>query len=236
MALIDKLKAIGNAIRAKTGGTEELTLDQMVTEIEGIEGGSGGDAGWVVCEETAPTSETTIDKLNGLRLSLPNAKWIGDSAFYACDNLVSVDLPAAHKIGVTAFADCANLKTVKTSAYDFDGEVFRGCTSLEKADIFGGGVFKGSTFAQCPKLSTVIIRSTEATGTFSAMEIIDTNIVTADGVPTGEGFVYVSTNQYEYHIERNKQLLISAGYDAATAEYAAKAVFRKIEDYPEICG
>ena len=39
MALTDKLKAIGNAIRSKTGKTGKLTLDEMVTEIEGISGG-----------------------------------------------------------------------------------------------------------------------------------------------------------------------------------------------------
>lgn len=39
MALIEKLQAIGDAIRAKTGGTEELTLDDMATEIESISGG-----------------------------------------------------------------------------------------------------------------------------------------------------------------------------------------------------
>ena len=39
MALTDKLSAIGNAIRNKTGGTELLTLDAMPTEIEGIQTG-----------------------------------------------------------------------------------------------------------------------------------------------------------------------------------------------------
>lgn len=36
MALTDKLKAIANAIRAKTGKSGALSLDQMVTEIGGI--------------------------------------------------------------------------------------------------------------------------------------------------------------------------------------------------------
>lgn len=36
MALTDKLVAIGNAIRAKTGKSGKLTLDNMVTEINGI--------------------------------------------------------------------------------------------------------------------------------------------------------------------------------------------------------
>lgn len=42
MALTDKLSAIADAIRGKTGGTEELTLDQMVDAIAGIESGGGG--------------------------------------------------------------------------------------------------------------------------------------------------------------------------------------------------
>lgn len=42
MALIDKLNAIGEAIRAKTGKSEKLTLDEMPTEIASISGGGGG--------------------------------------------------------------------------------------------------------------------------------------------------------------------------------------------------
>lgn len=41
MALTDKLTAIANAIRAKTGGTSELTLDEMATEIANISVGTG---------------------------------------------------------------------------------------------------------------------------------------------------------------------------------------------------
>lgn len=42
MALTNKLSAIGDAIREKTGKTELLTLDQMPVEIAGIETGGGG--------------------------------------------------------------------------------------------------------------------------------------------------------------------------------------------------
>ena len=41
MALIEKLTAIADAIRSKTGGTGELTLDQMAAVIAGIEAGGG---------------------------------------------------------------------------------------------------------------------------------------------------------------------------------------------------
>ena len=42
MALINKLSAIGDAIRAKTGGTEKLTLDQMPDAINSMTSGSPG--------------------------------------------------------------------------------------------------------------------------------------------------------------------------------------------------
>ena len=41
MALTDKLTALGDAIRSKTGKTEKLTLDQMATEIADIQTGGG---------------------------------------------------------------------------------------------------------------------------------------------------------------------------------------------------
>lgn len=41
MALINKLSAIGNAIREKTGGTELMTLDAMPDAIKNISGGGG---------------------------------------------------------------------------------------------------------------------------------------------------------------------------------------------------
>lgn len=45
MALIDKLTAIADAIRGKTGGTALLTLDDMAAAIAGISSGGGGGSG-----------------------------------------------------------------------------------------------------------------------------------------------------------------------------------------------
>lgn len=41
MALTDKLTAIADAIRSKTGKSELMTLDQMATEIDSLGGGDG---------------------------------------------------------------------------------------------------------------------------------------------------------------------------------------------------
>ena len=47
MALIDKLNAIGDAVRSKTGGVEKLTLDGMVTAINSISGGGSESPTWL---------------------------------------------------------------------------------------------------------------------------------------------------------------------------------------------
>ena len=52
MALTNKLTAIGDAIREKTGSTELLTLDQMATEIANISSGGGGS--WSTATITSP--------------------------------------------------------------------------------------------------------------------------------------------------------------------------------------
>lgn len=61
MALTNKLSAIGDAIREKTGSTEPLTLDQMATEIANIQGGGGG-----VIEELTITSNGTYNPPTGI--------------------------------------------------------------------------------------------------------------------------------------------------------------------------
>ena len=60
MALTDKLSAIGVAIRAKTGKTDLLTLDQMPTEIASITSG-GGDPVINPLEVTANGTYTATD-------------------------------------------------------------------------------------------------------------------------------------------------------------------------------
>ena len=53
MALIEKLKNIANAIRSKTNKSEELTLEQMASEIEGIDTLQGLDFSSIYDQEQA---------------------------------------------------------------------------------------------------------------------------------------------------------------------------------------
>lgn len=52
MALTDKLTAIANAIRSKTGETGKMTLDQMPTKIGGIETGPSIDLSGITATES----------------------------------------------------------------------------------------------------------------------------------------------------------------------------------------
>ena len=61
MALTDKLKAIANAIRDKTGKTDPLTLDQMPEEISGIVSGEGEDLDTELDEQ-----ESLIEQLQAI--------------------------------------------------------------------------------------------------------------------------------------------------------------------------
>ena len=65
MALTDKLSAIADAIRDKTGGTEEMTLDQMAVAIAGIEtGGGSGGANGIYMAKVTPAEDIITMSIN----------------------------------------------------------------------------------------------------------------------------------------------------------------------------
>lgn len=83
MALTDKLTAIGDAIRAKTGGNEKLTLDAMPTEIASIQGGAAES----VIESLDITSNGTytapdgVDGYSPITVNVPQDGSPPESAF-----------------------------------------------------------------------------------------------------------------------------------------------------------
>ena len=152
MALTDKLSAIGNAIRAKTGGTDMLTLEQMPTAIASIQTGSGGTSDELAKKIITGEGDITelpsgITKIKtGVFTGSDNLKItyipdgvtsIGGTSFQNCKNLITISIPnSVTSIGFWAFNNCSNLTTVifKGTPTNIDSSAFSVCDKI--TDIY----------------------------------------------------------------------------------------------------
>jgi hypothetical protein len=170
-------------------------------------------------------------------VDLPNATSIGGRAFYDCHVLTSVDLPSATSIGWDAFSGCYVLTSVDLpNATSIGDSAFSRCEALTSVDLPNATSIGWDAFSGCTSLETLILRNAETVCNLMVSAIFNTKILTAEGMPTGEGFVYVPTVFYEQYVTNLVAQVVAGGYDEATATYLVTAVLRKIEDYPEICG
>jgi hypothetical protein len=158
-------------------------------------------------------------------VNLPNAKTIYDRAFSNCDSLTSIDLPVATSIGVNAFNNCDSLTSVDLPAAEsIGGSAFFDCDSLTSVDLPAATSIGNDAFYRCTNLSTIILRTTET------VCVADLSSFAATPLTSGQGHIYVPAVMYEYY---------RAGYEAALNEVMPgffDILFRKIEDYTEICG
>ena len=144
--LVEKLQAIGDAIRAKTGKTALMTMDEMPTEIASIPSGGGSFDASQISWRTASTrfdiNLSTIDLtgfdtsrctsligmfyqcgwLTSIDLSPLNTSRVTNMAhmFYQCVRLTSIDLSPLNTSRVTnmynMFSGCSSLATIKTGS------------------------------------------------------------------------------------------------------------------------
>lgn len=136
MALTSKLTAIADAIRAKTGETGKMTLEQMPGKIGAISGGGGGgfDTSQMTSCFFSDNDATSID-LTGLDTS--NFR-VMDDMFSGCINVKSLDLSSLDfgKVFSMArvFLDCSSLEMIAMGSFPpnlQDAEDFiSGCDSL----------------------------------------------------------------------------------------------------------
>lgn len=258
MALTDKLTAIANAIRAKTGGSDLLTLDEMPQEIQSIQTGGGGDtalADSILSGTVTSYSSNTLSKVGtygfGFKTAItsvdcPNVTSIGDSAFYSCSALTNVNL------------DWESITSLS-------GNTFYGCSALSTPiefsgveTISGGSSFANSGFVELrfPKLTSAIAYNalyggylgklekvyvggtcTFGSMTFNNQTHLNTVILASNEICTAQSSnLFTSTpiasgTGYIYV----PQALIEQ-YKVATNWATFANQFRAIEDYPEICG
>ena len=135
MAITDKLTAIANAIRSKTGTTNTMTLDEMSNAIKNIQ------TGMITSDNRCTTiPDYLFYGCENLALTeLPSGVTsIGDSAFQNCTNLALTELPSGvTSIGWDAFKDCTGLTslTFKGTPNTINSTAFDGCTNLTTINV-----------------------------------------------------------------------------------------------------
>ena len=143
MALTEKLAAIANAIRSKTGKTEGLTLEQMPGEIEGIE--TGGVSEQEIIDKLAsnvfPSGDIVVNSA------------LQHSAFFRKSKITSVHVIGSMRASEGAFAFCAGLKkaVIEKSDTGFAINTFNSCTALEHV-VFRPVQTGRSMFSSCTAL------------------------------------------------------------------------------------
>ena len=92
--IYDKMTAIANAIRSKTGYSGKLTLDQMATQINSIE-----------------TQDSLIER-KATKIVDSKASYVASYAFFQYGDLQEINLPNAISIYTWAFNMCPSLTSV----------------------------------------------------------------------------------------------------------------------------
>lgn len=173
MALINKLKAIADAIRDMTGKTEEMKLDVMPEEIRNIR-----TAKEPYVEETYDKDENLIEaklstgftKVRTLlfkgctelkKISIPEGvKIIDNTSFYQCSKLEEIQFPKSlEKLEYYSFQYCELLKTVEIpiNTYWIGGGVFANCTGLNEVTIKSVKNIRiqSTSFENCTNLTVI---------------------------------------------------------------------------------
>lgn len=259
--LPDRLEStlLRQAITASGGSCDNLpdnlksTLLKQLAETCG--GGGGGVIRWDY--ENSHLKEVPANVYMELALgfrnvSIPNATAIREYAFSDC-GLTSIDAPLAEVVEDYAFSDCTflasiNLPKVKTiglmgfgrvrgltyvclpEATEIGESAFSTCTLLKKIDLPKVSSIGQEAFVNSINLETIIIRNTEQVATIDFSAVLGTKL---DPRRSGgiEGYLYIPSSM---------DAAYRAAYEPVFEQIGAAGLydilFRKIEDWPEICG
>ena len=184
MALTDKLKAIADAIRSKTGNTDSMTLDQMATEVSNISTGGGN------------VEEPYIKEIYDASGEMIEAKLVGYTKirrylFNNCSKLTLISLPSGiTDIGVSAFSHCSKLTltNLPSGITNIASNTFDSCSQLALTSLPSGITNIGSkAFYRCTGLITITFEGTPTAISSTAFQSC-TNLTTIN-VPWAEGAV-----------------------------------------------
>lgn len=157
MALIEKLTAIADAIRSKTGKSGKLTLAEMPTEIESIQTGGGNaeiEDGLINKNLTYYCNERLTKIATGyqfyqwkadLTAVFPNVTEICTNTFTQSGRLVSLDFHKLESLGSAHFIyQCNNFESLILRTPKM-------CPLTMTNTFTGDGISKGTGYIYVPK-------------------------------------------------------------------------------------
>ena len=234
----DSLTAIGNAIRAKTGTTEALTVPTgMVNAINSIGGAaesidliSRNISGDYENEDVVEVGGYAFtDCVNLTSVTLPSATTIGRNAFQYCSSIKNIDIPSVESISNAAFHKCTDAKNVRLNddvrtedIINVGPMAFQDNSSLERVDFgtIANIQFGRAAFINCTNLAHIILRSNQVVTPFSD-DIYD--IFGNTPFNNAEGYIYVPSS------------LLTQYQASDWTQIGSNVVFRRIEHYSVIC-
>ena len=93
---------------------------------------------------------------------------VGDSAFYSCSALTTIDIPNTTSIGVSAFQNCSALTTVDLpNATSVGYATFSGCSGLITIDLPNAISIDNATFQDCSALTSVDFSNIASIGAYA---------------------------------------------------------------------
>lgn len=233
----ESLIAIADSIRDKTGGTAQMTCDEMVDAIGGIP----EDKSVGLIEGTL--SNYSNDKVGTIRagafayavnitnVNLPSAKTIGSNAFHCCSNLTTLSAPAVSSIGNHAFSGCSRLTTLNfPNATTVGSYAFYSCTNLSSVNVTNITNINNGTFASCPAITTLSFPKAISIGgqvymgafayctKLSSLYLMGSSVCSLTGssaftntpIGNGTGYVYVPSSLLSAYKAASYWSLISA--------------------------
>lgn len=264
MALTSKLSAIGEAIRAKTGKTEKLTLDEMPQEIQSIQGGGSGTDTLLdyVLEKTCKVVSDEVTELRDylfykasdlVELNLPNLKTLNAYSI-SSTGVTSLEFPKLEAVAPNSIQSNRSLKSI-----NFPNLI---CRSNYGQD-FGCGYNDSLTVVNIPKVK--YLSSTGFTNNLCLERLDLPSVIKISNVsylhPFGSCYkltVLILRSNQVVELTDSKDLFANCpinngGYlNQQGYIYVPKALledykvatnwsvyadgFRAIEDYPDICG
>ena len=178
-------------------GTQETTIDNILTALQYKAGGSGELDALVTRTITRYSNNETFalsayvfhncSKLASVRL--PNVTSLGTSTFNGCSSLTSIEIPKVTSITTQTFYGCHSLTSLDMPSLKTIGaQAVRNCAKLARVDIGVTTSIAALSFDSCPLLDTLIVR------TSSVCSLGNVSAFNGTKIASGTGYVYVPDN------------------------------------------